>query len=243
MVRVLAVIANAIPGLRPGPRAERLALLLYCQETENPNMPQDKYPTGTDLARLLASLRKSIVFVARLLSKEEERLDHLECECKEVLKILGESPAHNLRPHAQRRRSDCRPDEQQRILQAQAKQGVNAVRIETQPTGAATVQIDGRAPVPLTPLLAHLLAILITDNQTSKDHLVGWKTVAEISGSMAKHTDKQFTKHAVSQLICRLKDRLRRYGENKFLIQRNIRFGYRFALRRSPDPVTAGDQR
>jgi hypothetical protein len=217
--------------------------LFYGLGNENPNMPQDKYPTGTDLARLLASLRKSIVFVARLLSKEEERLDHLECECREVLKILGESPAQNLRPHPQTRRANRRPDEQQRILQAQAHQGALAVTIETQPTGAVCAQIDGRAPVPLTPLLAHLLAILITDNETSKDHLIAWKTLAEISCSMAKQTGKQFTKHALSQLICRLKDQFRDHGENKFLIQRNRRFGFRFALRRSTAPVTAGDSR
>jgi hypothetical protein len=116
------------------------------------------------------------------------------------------------------------------------------VRIETQPAGSAFAQIDGRAPVPLPPLLADLLAVLIMD-YSSNDHLVGWKTVADISCSMAKRTGKTFTRHAISALIYRLKQQLASFGENKFLIQRNIRFGYRFALRRSPDSVTGGDPR
>jgi hypothetical protein len=207
------------------------------------NMRPYNYPPGTDLARLLTSLRRRVVFVARLLSKEEERLDQLDCEYAEVLKFLAESPAQNPPPHAQRHRADCRPDEQKRILLAQATQGAIAVRLETQPDGSVSAQIDGRGLVPLTPLLVHLLVILIADNDSSKDHLVGWKSVAEISGSMAKRTGKQFTKHTISQLICRLKERLRKYRENKFLIQHNLQFGYRFALRRSVAPVTERDHR
>jgi hypothetical protein len=103
-------------------------------------MRTDNYPTKADLARLLAFLRKRIVFVARLLSQEEERLDQLECECAQALRILIESPAQNLPSLAPRRRAG----EQQRILQAQAKQGAIAVRIETQPAGSAFAQIDGR---------------------------------------------------------------------------------------------------
>jgi hypothetical protein len=181
--------------------------------------------------------------VARLLSEGEERLDQLECQCAEVAKVYAASPAVILRPPGPKHHSPTPTAEQQRILQVQAKQGAIAVRIETQSEGSVSARIDGRVPFPLTPLLADLLAVLIAENYSSNDHLVAWKSVADISGSMAKRTGKTFTRHAISQLICRLKERLRESGENKFLIQQNSRFGYRFALRRSTDSMTDGDDR
>jgi hypothetical protein len=208
-----------------------------------PTMIPDKHSTATDLARFLASMGKRIGKLARLHSDAEEQIDEIECDFAEVAKVYAASPAAILRSRGPKHHSPAPTAEQQRILQAQAKQGAIAVRIETPPTGAASAQIDGRAPVPLTPLMADLLAILSADNCSSNDHLVGWKSFSDISCSMTKRTGKTFTRHAVSQLICRLKERLREFGENKFLIQQNPRFGYRFALRRSPERVTDGDQR
>jgi len=205
-------------------------------------MIPDKHSTATDLARFLASMGKRIGKLARLHSDAEEQIDEIECDFAEVAKVYAASPAAILRSRGPKHHSPAPTAEQQRILQAQAKQGAIAVRIETQPDGSVFAHIDGRAPVPLPPLLADLLAVLIMD-YSSNDHLVGWKSVADISCSMSKRTGKTFARHAVSALIYRLKEQFTRYSENKFLIQRNIRFGYRFALRRSPDSVTGGDQR
>jgi len=204
-------------------------------------MIPNKHPTAADLARFLASMDKRIGELARLHSDAEEQIDEIAYDFAEAAKVYAASQAAIL--HQDGHQSPSQAAEQQRILQVQAKQGAIAVRIETPPTGAASAQIDGRAPVPLTSLMADLLAILSADNCASNDHLVGWKSFSDISCSMTKRTGKTFTRHAISQLICRLKERLREYEENKFLIQQNPRFGYRFALRRGTDPVTDGDPR
>ena len=200
-------------------------------------------PKTAELAPLWDSLERRLKRMAGLLSAAEELHDGIVRDFAELLAAPGASPAAMLRLRRPTRSSAPAADEQQRILRAQASQGAITVRIEAQPDGSSLAQLDGRSSVLLPLMLANLLEILIADNGTSHDHLVSWKSMSEISQAMAKRTGKQLKKHAVTELVFRLRQRLTKSNESKFFVLHHPQLGYRFALRRSAGPVTGRDHR
>ena len=204
--------------------------------------PKHQKPTGPSPDNWRAILTKILQRAVSSAAKTEECVDNLACACLELISSKGPHSADFKGSHQRPRGRDA-PTEQQRILQAEARAGVNSVQIVLQPDGSAIVHIDGRSGVPLSPRLGQLMAILIPDSGVSPDHLIGWKSVTDITFALAKRTGGKFNKHNISALICRLREQLARHDNNRFLVQHHPQLGYRFALKRGHSSVTEGNHR
>ena len=204
--------------------------------------PKHQKPTGPSPDNWRAILTKTLERALSSAAKTEECVDALACACRELISSKG---PHSADLKGSQKRPQCRdaPSEQQRILQAEARVGVNSVQIVLQPDGSAIVHIDGRLGVPLSPRLGQLMAILIPDSAVSPDHLIGWKSVTDITFALAKRAGRKFNKHNISALICRLREQLGRHDNNRFLVQHHPELGYRFALKRGQSSVTEGNHR
>lgn len=96
-----------------------------------------------------------------------------------------------------------------------------------------TVGIDGGPEFYLPDALGQLLAVLATDTGHSTDDLVGWKTQEEVQAQLWIRTKRTFSRHAVQNLVCRLRKALQASGHNKYLVQTDGKDGcLRFAQRR-----------
>jgi hypothetical protein len=117
---------------------------------------------------------------------------------------------------------------------------VLSVVLVAQPDGSTTAQIDG-VGFPLPPSVAALLGILKADGGEAPDHLVGWKSVPAIQAALKEGTKQKPSEAAVKQLVYRLRDLLELHLQNRFLVQFDRRYGYRFAMRRAAGIKTEGD--
>jgi len=93
-------------------------------------------------------------------------------------------------------------------------------------------RIDAQS-VRLSPKLGLLLESLLADDMGgTSDARSGWKTRAELVVRLGKLTGKAVTKHALENLISRLKKELRNQARLDLLVQSDQRLGVRFALRK-----------
>lgn len=109
--------------------------------------------------------------------------------------------------------------------------------------GSITAQIDGRAGISLSPLLATLLEILKAEGGVISDHLVGWKSIAAIQSALRERTNQNHSKAAIKELVYRLRGLLAYHGLNPSLIQSHRRLGYRFAVPHRAETITKYDNR
>jgi hypothetical protein len=115
----------------------------------------------------------------------------------------------------------------------QAAMGVNKVIIDWKADGSADVSIEGYRKFWLPRNLAELLAVLRQDTGCSDDHLVGWKSITELTIHLGKKAGRNYKKHAVAQTVYRLKCAFREAGINPHLVQSNRGKGYRFCQRKA----------
>ena len=119
---------------------------------------------------------------------------------------------------------------------AEAANGASRIESSLQPDGYLKVSIDGRT-ARLAPRLASLFSSLISDNGSSDDLFVPWKSKKEIKQALAKDSGKPLTDAALTNLIYRLRDKLVADADlHPDFIQRHHQFGMRFALRRETSP-------
>jgi len=131
---------------------------------------------------------------------------------------IGSAPRTNSEPWA--------------VLESLAKTGIDRLEIEWLATGAALVRVNDGKPFKLAPALAHLLEILAQDSPVGNGAIVEWKSYPAVAGMLEKKLGRQYTKHAINQLVFRLRRVLVGTGEhNPFLIQTHRQFGLRFALK------------
>jgi hypothetical protein len=116
-------------------------------------------------------------------------------------------------------------------LRRYAAQGVKRLTIKRHADGGATVAIGDYPEVELSATLADILECLARD-AASEDGLVGYKNINELQLLMGKKRRRLFTRHGIVQLVSRLRAVLEKSGNNRFLVQTDLKRGYRFALRR-----------
>ena len=106
------------------------------------------------------------------------------------------------------------------------------VDIKRQADGSAIVSIDGKK-LAVPPALGDLVSELIVDNGgPSPDDLIPFKPLPDLALKLQKLKGRPFSKHAVNQLIYRLRRLLHQHGFPQALVQTNRRAGVRLALRR-----------
>ncbi len=92
------------------------------------------------------------------------------------------------------------------------------------------VRIDGQTVV-LTPKPGLLLQVLLEEDAAPLPlAAAGWRTREELALLLAKLAGKPVTKHALENLISRLKKELHQQAGLGFLVQSDRRFGVRLAL-------------
>jgi hypothetical protein len=205
-------------GGRSGGAARVLSTAAPAERSRPPRQP--------DIAARLAALAADLLKLQRTVSTVEERLDSILLDLEKLLgSLAGASPMLAARAA---RRADRSSDE---LLRAAAQKGANAVRLRRLGAGAE-LRIDEGRRVPITLAMADLVETLLTD-RPGGDRLVGWKPFADIEAALAKRAGRAVSRAAVKNLIYRLRERLRRAGENPFLVQVWKGRGARFALRRA----------
>jgi hypothetical protein len=98
------------------------------------------------------------------------------------------------------------------------------------PNGSADVQIDGGVFFRLSCRLADCLIYLSSEDGTTDDALVPWKTRDDLVAWLTEKTNRQIPRRYINNLIHLLRATFRRAGLNPQLMQTNKK-GVRFALR------------
>jgi hypothetical protein len=97
---------------------------------------------------------------------------------------------------------------------------------------SAVAHIDGQS-IALTPRLGSLLGLLVAqDGDLPANAGHGWKTREELALRLGRHNGKPVTRHALENLISRLKKELRQQAGLEAFVQCDRRLGVRFALQR-----------
>lgn len=165
------------------------------------------------------------------LSRAEELADALAFDLEEVERALaGAQPE----PLAASRSRAAGPPNDRLSLRRTAEAGVGSLEVGWASDGAADVSLDGGKAFRLPSGLGELLEVLALDSGRSDDGLVGWKTLDELAILLGKRRGQPVRRHAVTQLVYRLRHELFARGAvNPYLVQSSRARGARFALRRA----------
>jgi len=125
--------------------------------------------------------------------------------------------------------------EEDELLRRMAETPVECVVIKRRPDDYADVCVGGGCWFVLPPRLADLLEILCARSPELSAGVVAWKPYALVIEALSLRSGKELTKHALTQLVLRLRQQLRQAGANPFLVQVNAHKGLRFAVRQTPE--------
>ena len=201
-------------------------------------MPKEKNNLSFEsITAELGMMGKKLDQAQKHASRVEELLDGVACDLTGLVGRVVVTPfdsTHATSPIGRVRKG---PDS----LPRQFNPGVAPVLLIRNADGSAEAQIEGRACIPLSPLLATLLEILKADTGYSDDHLVGWKSTASIQLALKGSTGQNHSEASVKELIYNLRNSLARHREARSLVENKPRFGYRFAVRRAAGTTTEQD--
>lgn len=186
------------------------------------------------MAALLADIGKRYTALVTRLSRMAEEAESLEYD---LVQVAGWCKNAGLPVSAPLLDRERKRDEAVTVALPQAAHvGVGSLKVEPLADGRYSVQINGGNAFDLPPMLGKLLLCLSDDGARPKDDsgpLVAWKSYAEVQLQLWDGTGRSYSKHAVCQLVCRLRKKLEEHGYNRYLIQTDRLGGMlRFALRR-----------
>jgi hypothetical protein len=115
-------------------------------------------------------------------------------------------------------------------LRRQAEAGVGAVRTTAHDDGWLTVAIEAKEAL-LPPKLGEVFVELIRADGVSPDDKLPWKSIDHLRAVLPQVNGGPITPGALTQRVSRLRNELTDQGLNGFLVQNQLRVGYRFALR------------
>lgn len=100
--------------------------------------------------------------------------------------------------------------------------------------GRVVVTFDNAKQVALSRTLLEVLVILAADTGQSQDDLVAWKGFDQLGEMLGKRLDRKFDRHAISQLLYRLREALKAIDNGRSLIESSPALGARVRLKRRP---------
>ena len=186
---------------------------------------------ATDVIFRLAAIAKRQRRIGALQEKIESLRERNDYELEELLKDLGVGK----RSLNDRLGGFVGPTQRREkmVKEILAQKGAFLLEIVPGSNGDVIVRIDEGPPFPLSALLGELLLFLATAEK-SPDDKVGWRSRSDIAKHLAKAKGGRPPKrHAVNNLIHRLRDALEAHGENDRFVHSSRTLGYRFALRRN----------
>ena len=111
---------------------------------------------------------------------------------------------------------------------------VHDLHIDEVGDGRVVVTFDNVKQVALSRALKEVLAILAADTGQSPDDLVAWKGFDQLGELLEKRLDRKFDRHAISQLLYRLREALKTIDNGRSLIESSPALGARVRLKRRP---------
>jgi len=121
---------------------------------------------------------------------------------------------------AQNRGADRRPWRGHRMtVPAGTGPVAHNLAIEQLGDGTTAATINGGKRITLPPALAALLETLAADDGASPDELVAWKSFERIREVLEKRLLRKYSRHAVSQLLWRLRGALNSGGSDRGLVE------------------------
>jgi hypothetical protein len=190
----------------------------------------------------LAKTARRLAKLALKLDRLEEELTRIADDLQLLIETSDDMGSFTVNgppgsPGTRRGRS-----EREANLRRLAQAGVDTVVMTRHADGSATVEIEKYPPLNLTPMLADLLKILCLHSGDSEiGPLAEYKPLADLALRLGERAGKDVSRHAVTQLVSRLRAALEESGGNRYLVQTNRRHGCRFALRRGGRLVIVGD--
>jgi hypothetical protein len=100
--------------------------------------------------------------------------------------------------------------------------------------GRVVVTFDNVKQVALSRTLMEVLVLLAADTGQSPDDLVAWKGFDRLGEMLGKRLDRKFDRHAISQLLYRLREALKAIDNGRSLIESSPALGARVRLKRRP---------
>lgn len=180
--------------------------------------------------KVLTVLRRVLEACDDLAFDFAKKLDKMSLDIDDVRQTLGELAQQNpgINAELQPGEGKRRPKKEQ---PHQAPTYFASVKLSWALRGAKAA-IDGRS-VHLSPKLGMLLEILLAeDGSPSGNSRNGWKARKELALRLGKQTGHRISKHALENLISRLKKELQDQAGLGTLVQCERRLGVRVALQK-----------
>jgi hypothetical protein len=169
-------------------------------------------------------LTRSLKGVIKDVERLDEKVDKVRWDLYEIEKALQELSGPD-------------PPRPPRATPKGPAPTVENFRVEEGGHGRVIVTLDNAKQVTLPPALAALIAILAADEGTSPDHLVAWKSFDRLAELLEKLLGRQFSAHALSQLLWRLRESLDAADLDRDLIESLPGLGARLRLKRQSQAV------
>ena len=185
-------------------------------------------------------LNKALRTMSRMIHKIEVDLSVVSDDLDDLRRGDLDGPGRYIPtgPEWPPRSPSDRPDDAEKALKAQADQGVRDVEIVRRRKGAK-LKIPGHPTVRVTHGEADILDVLVDRDGDQASRPGGWITADQLARCLSKRGQAPVTPRAIVQRICRLRQRMRTGGLNKYLLQSDRTRGYRFALRGDDRGVAA----
>jgi hypothetical protein len=189
-------------------------------------MPQPGADAVQALRRWLLAFKGELGRLAVVFDELRDRVDGMGFDVEQVLDRLPDAGDQlpPFRPYPLRA-----PRAADSILRRQA---VLDIEFDRHPDGSADVSLDGHKPVHLPRKLATLLAIIAEPTMyPADDGLVGWRSYDDVAAVLTKRTGRVQTAATLIKHISKLKNVLRKAGENVHLVETDHQGGVRFRRR------------
>jgi hypothetical protein len=203
-------------------------------------MPKPGADAVQALRRWLLAFKGELERLAATLSEARDLADGMAFDVEQVLDRLpgtgDQLPPFRPSPPRAPRAEDS-------ILRRQV---VLDIEFDRRADGSADVRLDAHTPFHLPRKLATLLAIIAEPTvYPADDGLVGWRSYDDVAAVLTKRTGRVQTAATLIKHISKLKNLLRKAGENAHLIetdhQGSVRFRRRIAKARAPAGLGGAD--
>jgi hypothetical protein len=194
-----------------------------------PGDDKEKEKSESDMERLFSKAFRELEKVEGRRRKDVESLDGLWHAIGKIEKALEDQSG----PAAPRRTRKPRGT----APAGQAAPTANGFRVDGVEHGKVIVTFGDARQVKLTPALHALVEILAADDGNSPDELVGFKTSQQLAARLHDRLKRKFSRHAVSQLLWRLRKSLEAASWDARLLESAPKSGARLRVKRGAAAV------
>jgi len=187
-------------------------------------MPISSPPSIASILSFLRDWQRTFERLARDYSRDAERTgERADAAAKAIQDMRDFLGALTELPRLPPPRGRARSLEAERLLQAEARAGVS-LAIEPAPDGSAEVSVNGRPRFRLPPQLAALMTSLAAAAERPDPERGAWRTREEIANVLSQDLGRTVKPAHVPRLIYKLRNVMRKAGENVLVVETSRRF-------------------